>query len=135
MLLADIWPTPDEIRAVIGRSIDPDLFRQTYASVFDGDDRWRALPIPDGDRYAWADGSTYIAKPPFFDGLTMEPAPLADIDGARVLALLGDSRDHRPHQPRPARSPRDRPPASGCRHTAWRRSTSTPTGPAAVTTR
>ncbi len=91
VMLAEIWPTPDEIRAVIGRAIDPELFRQTYASVFDGDDRWRALPIPDGDRYAWADGSTYIAKPPFFDGLTMEPAPLADIDGARVLALLGDS--------------------------------------------
>ena len=91
VMLAEIWPTPDEIRAVIGRAIDPDLFRQTYASVFDGDDRWRALPIPDGDRYAWADGSTYIAKPPFFDGLAMEPAPLTDIDGARVLALLGDS--------------------------------------------
>jgi aconitate hydratase len=59
--------------------------------VFEGDDRWRALPIPEGDRYAWEPGSTYIANPPFFEGLTAEPAPLRDIEGARVLAVLGDS--------------------------------------------
>jgi aconitate hydratase len=59
--------------------------------VFDGDERWRALPVPSGDRYAWDPRSTYIAKPPFFDGLAAEPAPLTDIEGARVLALLGDS--------------------------------------------
>ena len=91
VMLADIWPTPAEIRAVIGASIDPELFRQTYAVVFEGDERWKALPIPSGDRYAWDPSSTYIAKPPFFDGLTPEPAPLTDIEGARVLALLGDS--------------------------------------------
>jgi aconitate hydratase len=91
VMLSDIWPSPDEIRSVIGRSIDPELFRRTYAVVFDGDDRWRALPIPEGDRYEWDPRSTYIAKPPFFDGLTAEPAPVRDIDGARVLALLGDS--------------------------------------------
>ncbi|MEW6224026.1 MAG: aconitate hydratase AcnA [Chloroflexota bacterium] len=91
VMLADIWPTPAEIRAVIGTSIDPELFRQTYAVVFEGDERWKALPIPSGDRYAWDPSSTYIAKPPFFDGLTPEPAPLTDIVGARVLALLGDS--------------------------------------------
>ncbi len=89
--LADLWPSADEIRAVIRDSIDPELFRRTYAVVFDGDDRWRALPIPSGDRYAWADDSTYIAKPPFFEGLTFEPPPVGDIEGARVLALLGDS--------------------------------------------
>ncbi len=72
-------------------SIDPELFRSTYASVFDGDEQWRALPIPSGDRYAWDEASTYIANPPFFEGLTAEPAPLTDIAGARVLALLGDS--------------------------------------------
>ncbi len=91
VMLADIWPTPGEVREVIGRVIDPELFRATYASVFEGDDRWRALPIPSGDRYAWDAGSTYIANPPFFEGLTAEPPPLTDIVDARVLALLGDS--------------------------------------------
>ena len=90
-MLADIWPTSEEIREVIGRSVDAELFRRTYAVVFEGDERWRALPIPTGDRYAWEAASTYVAKPPFFDGLTLEPAPVTDIEGARVLALLGDS--------------------------------------------
>jgi len=89
--LADIWPSPDEIRGVIRDSIDPELFRRTYATVFDGDDRWQALPIPDGDRYAWDPDSTYIALPPFFDGMTMEPARVAAIAAARVLAMVGDS--------------------------------------------
>jgi aconitate hydratase len=91
VFLADIWPAPEEIRSVIADSIDPELFRRTYATVFAGDDRWRALPIPSGDRYAWDDASTYIAKPPFFDGLAFEPAPVEDIAGARILAVLGDS--------------------------------------------
>ncbi|HEX5827407.1 MAG TPA: aconitate hydratase AcnA, partial [Candidatus Limnocylindrales bacterium] len=91
VMLADIWPTHEEIRAVVGESVDAALFRATYASVFEGDERWRALPIPEGDRYAWDDRSTYIANPPFFAGLTAEPAPLRDIEGARVLAVLGDS--------------------------------------------
>jgi aconitate hydratase len=89
--LEDIWPSPDEIRTVIGTAIDPDLFRRTYAVVFEGDERWRALPIPTGDRYAWAPDSTYVAKPPFFDGLSFTPTPLTDIVGARALAVLGDS--------------------------------------------
>ena len=91
VFLADIWPSPEEVRAVIGASIDPELFRRTYAVVFEGDERWRALPIPSGDRYAWAEGSTYVAKPPFFDGLSFESAPIGDIVGARALAVLGDS--------------------------------------------
>jgi aconitate hydratase len=91
VFLADIWPAPDEIRAAIADSIDPELFRRTYATVFEGDERWRALPIPSGDRYEWVDDSTYIAKPPFFDGLTLTPEPVRDISGARVLAVLGDS--------------------------------------------
>jgi len=91
VFLADIWPGPDEIRAVIGESIDPELFRRTYATVFEGDDRWRALPIPDGNRYAWDADSTYIARPPFFEGMTVAPAPLRAIAGARALAVLGDS--------------------------------------------
>ncbi len=89
--LHDIWPSPDEIRSVIGSSIDPELFRRTYAVVFEGDERWRALPIPSGDRYDWDPRSTYIAKPPFFEGLGFASVPVTDLVGARVLALLGDS--------------------------------------------
>jgi aconitate hydratase len=91
VFLADIWPDPDEIRSVIGSSIDPELFRRTYAVVFEGDDRWRALPIPAGDRYAWDPSSTYIAKPPFFEGLRATAPALVDIVDARVLVVLGDS--------------------------------------------
>jgi aconitate hydratase len=91
VFLADVWPSSDEIKTVIADAIEPDLFRRTYASVFEGDDRWRALPIPDGDRYAWDPASTYVARPPYFDDLAMEPAPPMDIVGARVLAFLGDS--------------------------------------------
>ncbi|MEI7743921.1 MAG: aconitate hydratase AcnA [Chloroflexota bacterium] len=91
VMLADIWPSPDEVRTAIGESIDPDLFQQTYATVFEGDERWQAIEIPAGDRYAWDADSTYIANPPFFQGLTAEPAPLTDIVGARALAVLGDS--------------------------------------------
>ncbi len=91
VMLEEIWPSADEIRSVIDSAIDPELFRRTYASVFEGDDRWRALPIPSGDRYAWDAASTYVARPPFFEGLAAEPAPVRDIEGARVLALLGDS--------------------------------------------
>ncbi len=89
--LTDIWPSPDEVRSVIGSAIDPALFQRTYAVVFEGDERWRALPIPDGDRYAWDPASTYVAKPPFFDGLTFEGREVGDITGARALVMLGDS--------------------------------------------
>jgi aconitate hydratase len=91
VMLADIWPKPEEIRRVIGESISPELFRQTYSSVFGGDDQWRALPIPAGNRFAWDPASTYVARPPFLDGIGIEPAPLTDLVGARVLAVLGDS--------------------------------------------
>jgi aconitate hydratase len=91
VFLRELWPSADEIRAAIGAAVSPELFRRTYASVFEGDVRWRALPIPSGDRYAWDPVSTYIARPTFFSGLTREPAPVTDIAGARVLAILGDS--------------------------------------------
>ncbi|MGO9180184.1 MAG: aconitate hydratase AcnA [Candidatus Limnocylindrales bacterium] len=91
VMLDELWPSADEVRSAIDTAIDPDLFRRTYAGVFDGDDRWRALPIPGGDRYAWDPDSTYVARPPFFDGLTADAAPVADIEGARALAVLGDS--------------------------------------------
>ena len=67
------------------------MFRDQYADVFDGDERWRSLPMPTGERFEWDDDSTYIRNPPFFEGLTLEPAPPTDIRGARVLAVLGDS--------------------------------------------
>ncbi len=91
VMLADVWPSHAEVREVMAASIDPALFRETYETVFEGDEQWRALPIPAGDRYAWDEGSTYVASPPFFAGLTAQPAPLIDIVGARALALLGDS--------------------------------------------
>jgi aconitate hydratase len=91
VFLADIWPAAEEIKAAIGTSIDAELFRQTYAVVFEGDERWRTLPIPAGDRYAWDPTSTYIAKPPFFEGLSAEPPPITDVVAARALAVLGDS--------------------------------------------
>jgi aconitate hydratase len=91
VFLADVWPAPDEIKSVIHDSIDPELFRRTYASVFEGDDRWRALPIPDGDRYDWNPASTYVARPPFFEGMTMTTEPPSEIVDARALAVLGDS--------------------------------------------
>ncbi len=89
--LADIWPTPQEVRAAVTDAVNGDLFRDAYASVFDGDDRWRALPVPEGERYAWDPASTYVANPPFFEGMTLVPEPVTDIVAARVLAWLGDS--------------------------------------------
>ncbi|HEX5466435.1 MAG TPA: aconitate hydratase AcnA [Candidatus Limnocylindrales bacterium] len=91
VFLADLWPSPTEIRSVIGQSVSPELFTEIYASVFEGDDRWRALPIPEGDRYTWDPESTYVARPTFLTDLGPEAVPVRDISGARVLALLGDS--------------------------------------------
>jgi aconitate hydratase len=91
VFLADIWPGPDEVRAVIHDAIDPELFQRTYANVFEGDERWKALPIPDGDRYDWDPRSTYVARPPFFDDMSMALPEATDIVGARALAVLGDS--------------------------------------------
>jgi aconitate hydratase len=90
--LADIWPSPEEVRATIASAVSPEIFKRIYASVFDGDELWRGLPVPVGSsRYAWDPTSTYVARPPFLDGMGRQPAPVTDIEGARVLALLGDS--------------------------------------------
>jgi aconitate hydratase len=91
VFLADVWPAPDEVVSVIGAAITTDMYRTRYAHVLEGDERWRALPAPEGDRFAWDEGSTYIRKPPFLEGITPEPAALADVHGARALAVLGDS--------------------------------------------
>jgi aconitate hydratase len=91
VMLADIWPSADEVRRTVGSAVTDELFRAAYASVFEGDERWRSLDVPAGDRYRWAGDSTYIAEPPFFAGLRAEPEAPGAIEEARVLALLGDS--------------------------------------------
>jgi len=88
--LRDIWPSGEEIKRVVAEAIRSEMFRRNYADVFAGDDRWRSLPVPAGDRYEWSD-STYIRKPPFFEGMDPEPAGIEPIRGARALAVLGDS--------------------------------------------
>jgi aconitate hydratase len=89
--LADIWPSDAEVQEVLKRSIDSQMFRNSYASVFQGDENWTSIQVPAGKRYSWDEKSTYVKNPPYFEGMTMTPAPLADVRGARVLALLGDS--------------------------------------------
>ncbi|WP_305764703.1 aconitate hydratase AcnA [Allokutzneria sp. NRRL B-24872] len=91
VFLADIWPTPQEIQDVISSSISSEMFVKDYADVFAGDERWKSLPTPTGNTFEWADDSTYVRKPPYFEGMTMETTPVTDVSGARVLALLGDS--------------------------------------------
>jgi len=91
VFLADIWPTPAEIQAVIDSSISSAMFTKDYASVFDGDHRWKALATPTGKTFEWDAQSTYVRKPPYFDGMPKDPVPVVDISGARVLAILGDS--------------------------------------------
>ncbi|MFN4000806.1 aconitate hydratase AcnA [Microcella sp.] len=89
--LRDIWPDAAEVQATIDSSIDTGMFDHQYASVFEGDERWRSLPTPDGATFEWDSESTYVRKPPYFDGMTLETSPVTDIAGARVLAKLGDS--------------------------------------------
>jgi aconitate hydratase len=91
VFLREIWPTEREIQGTMLSAVTSDMFREQYADVFRGDERWQNLPVPGGDRFAWDPQSTYIRNPPFFEGLTMETTPVTDIIGARVLALLGDS--------------------------------------------
>jgi len=88
--LRDLWPSTQEISALVAKHVNADLFSQEYEAVFQGDERWRALPVPEGSRYAWDPNSTYVRRPSFFDGIARHPAPLVDIASARVLALLGD---------------------------------------------
>jgi aconitate hydratase len=89
--LADIWPSPQEIQDVIATAISSEMFTADYADVFAGDERWRSLPTPTGSTFDWDPSSTYVRKPPYFEGMGLKPEPVTDISGARVLALLGDS--------------------------------------------
>ncbi len=89
--LVDVWPSTADIKAVVDSSLEAQMFTDGYADVYSGDENWRGMSVPEGDMFAWSDDSTYVRKPPYFDGMTLEPAPVQDIVGARVLALLGDS--------------------------------------------
>jgi aconitate hydratase len=89
--LADIWPSPDEVSSVVAASLSPDQFTAGYADVFQGDDNWRGLDVPAGDTFEWVDSSTYVRRPPYFDGMPAQPEPVTDLSGAKVLVKLGDS--------------------------------------------
>ena len=88
--LSEIWPSSEEIKQVVGEAVRADMFTRNYSDVFTGDERWRGIEVPEGDRYTWPD-STYVRKPSFFEGMEPEPKPVEPIQGARVLAVLGDS--------------------------------------------
>ncbi|MFM2102947.1 MAG: hypothetical protein RL740_34, partial [Actinomycetota bacterium] len=89
--LKDIWPTPSEVQSVIDSAISSEMFNHEYATVFDGDNRWKSLDTPTGEIFEWDLKSTYVRKPPYFEGMPRNPKPVTDIAGARVLAILGDS--------------------------------------------
>ena len=89
--LKDLWPSPEEVESIIASSISTDMFDTEYGRIFEGDDRWKALQTPEGAIFEWDDESTYVRKPTFFDGMGIETEPVSDIEGARVLAKLGDS--------------------------------------------
>ncbi|MEJ7798104.1 MAG: aconitate hydratase [Solirubrobacteraceae bacterium] len=89
--LRDLWPSSREVAETVERAVRSEMFRSSYAGVFSGDERWNSLVVPTGDRFAWDEASTYVHLPPYFDGMPADPPPVQDIDGARVLALLGDS--------------------------------------------
>lgn len=89
--LRDIWPSQEEVRAAISQSINGEMFKTVYADVFKGDEHWQSLEIPEGDLFHWAPESTYVRHPPYFENMPGQPQPIRDIDGARVLAMLGDS--------------------------------------------
>ena len=91
VFLRDIWPSPVDVEATIQQAISKELFTTDYADVFAGDERWQSLPTPEGNTFDWDADSTYVRKPPYFEGMQLEPSPVTDIHGARVLAKLGDS--------------------------------------------
>jgi aconitate hydratase len=89
--LSDLWPSPEQVKETIGRAISEEMYRRTYADVFTGDEHWAALDTPEGDLFAWDPDSTYVRKPPYFEGMSREPGTVEDIEGARCLVMVGDS--------------------------------------------
>jgi aconitate hydratase len=91
VFLRDLWPTPEQVKETIAAAISREMFTRTYADVFTGDENWAALDVPEGDLFAWDEESTYVRRPPYFDGMGAEPAPVEDVVGARCLVMVGDS--------------------------------------------
>ena len=91
VFLSDLWPSAEEVRATVEGSIGREMFERTYSDVYTGDPAWRELPVPEGDRYAWSDGSTYVRQPPYFDGMTRDHGAVEEVVGARCLVSLGNS--------------------------------------------
>jgi aconitate hydratase len=91
VFLSDLWPSAEEVRAAVEGSIGREMFERSYSDVYTGDPAWRELPVPEGDRYAWSDGSTYVRRPPYFDGMSLDLGAVEDVEGARCLVSLGDS--------------------------------------------
>ena len=91
VFLRDLWPSPEQVKETIGRAISVEMYQRTYADVFTGDEHWAALDVPEGDIFAWDPDSTYVRKPPYFDGMSQEPGTVEDVAGARCLVMVGDS--------------------------------------------
>jgi aconitate hydratase len=91
VFLRDLWPSTGDVQEAVAGSVREELFHEEYRDVFTGDERWRALPVPEGESFAWGDESTYVRQPPYFEGMPREPQPVPDIEGARCLVILGDS--------------------------------------------
>jgi aconitate hydratase len=91
VFLRDVWPAPKDVEDEILRSVKAEMFKTQYANVFEGDENWRSLPVPEGDLYAWDEKSTYVKNPPFFDGMTLTPPGVRPVKGARALGMFGDS--------------------------------------------
>ena len=91
VFLADLWPSPEEVRETVAGAIGEEMFRTTYADVYTGDETWRSLPVPEGELFAWEPDSTYVRRPTYFDGMSLEPGTVDDVEGARCLVSVGDS--------------------------------------------
>ena len=135
VFLRDIWPSPTEIERVIGEAISSEMFGESYADVFAGDEQWRSLPTPEGDTFAWDEDSTYVRKPPYFDGMPDQPDAGHRHRGRAGAAQAGRLGDHRPHQPGRRDQEGLARPAATSPSTASSSATSTPTARAAATTR
>ncbi len=133
--LRDIWPSEQEIAKTVGEAVQADMFRKSYGEVFAGDERWNGLDVPEGERFAWDEQSTYVRLPPYFEGMPAEPAAGRGDRRARACSRCSATASPPTTSLRPARSSATGPPAPTCRSRAWRRATSTPTARAAATTR
>lgn len=134
VFLRDIWPSQQDVSDTIAAAINQEMFTRNYADVFKGDDRWRNLPTPSGNTFEWDPNSTYVRKPPYFEGMTAKPEPVGNISGARVLALLGDSVTT-DHISPPAPSSPELPRRATSTNTVSTARTTTPSVLAAATTR